>query len=132
MTEGRRLRSPLIAVALAAAALAGAACSSQGGSGAADNALVSIQTSQLWITVENKAGMALTDLVIEIIPAGSQVAYTATYYRLENGEKRDFAAANFTTRDNTPFNIRVSRPKAVRLTGKDITGKVVRVDVPWR
>jgi hypothetical protein len=132
MSDHRRLRNLFAVTALAAAALMGVACSSSGGSGAAENAPVSIQTSQLWITVENKAGMALTDLVIEIIPAGSQVAYTATYYRLENGEKRDFAAANFTSRDNTPFNIRVSRPKAVRLTGKDITGKVVRVEVPWR
>ena len=132
MSDHRRLRTLFAVTALAAAALAGAACSSQGGAGASENALIGIQTSQLWITVENKAGMALIDLVIEIIPAGSQVSYTATYYRLENGEKRDFAAANFTSRDNTPFNIRVSRPKAVRLTGKDITGKVVRVEVPWR
>jgi hypothetical protein len=111
---------------------ASVACSFSGGSGTAENAPVAIQTSQLWVTVENKAGMALTDLVIEIVPAGSQLSYTTNYWRLESGEKRDFAAANFTSRDNTPFNIRVSRPKAVRVTGKDVTGKVVRVEVPWR
>jgi hypothetical protein len=132
MTDRWRPYCRLAFAVLVSAALAGIACSSSSGPGAAENAPVAIQTSQLWITVENKAGMALTDVVIEIIPAGSQVAYTANYWRLESGEKRDFAAASFTSRDNTPFNIRVSRPKTVRLTAKDITGKVVRVEVPWR
>jgi ABC-type glycerol-3-phosphate transport system substrate-binding protein len=132
MTDRRRLCRALAVIALAAAALASAACSSSGGSGSAENAPVDIKTSQLWVTVENKAGMALTDIVIEIIPAGSQVTYETRYYRLESGEKRDFAAADFTTRDNTPFNIRVSRPRAVRVTAKDITGKPVSVEVPWR
>jgi ABC-type glycerol-3-phosphate transport system substrate-binding protein len=132
MTDRRRLRRALAVIALTAAAVASAACSSSGGSSTAADAPVVITTSQLWITVENKAGMALTDLNIEIVPAGSQVTYKATYYRMESGEKRDFAAADFTSRDNTPFNIRVSRPRAVRLTAKDITGKPVSVEVPWR
>ncbi len=130
MIDRRRLRAPLAALAVAAAAWLGSGCSGGGSSSA--QAPIGVQTSQLWITVENRAGMALTDLVIEIIPAGSQVAYTARHWRLESGEKRDFAAAGFTSRDNTPFNIRVSRPRAVRVTGKDVTGKVVQVEVPWR
>jgi hypothetical protein len=132
MTDRWRPCRPLALIALVSAALALAACSSSGGSGASENAPVLIQTSQLWITVENRAGMALTDVLIEIVPAGSQVTYATRHYRLESGEKRDFAAANFTSRDNTPFNIRVSRPRAVRVTAKDITGKDVRVEVPWR
>ncbi len=129
MIDRRRLRAPLAALALAAVFF-GAGCSA--GSTSNAQAPIGVQTSQLWVTVENRAGMALTDLVIEIIPAGSQVAYTARHWRLESGEKRDFAAANFTSRDNTPFNIRVSRPRAVRVTGKDVTGKVVQVEVPWK
>ena len=132
MTDRRRLCRALAIIALAAAAFATATCSSSGGSDSAGTAPVAITTSQLWVTVENKAGMALTDIAIEIIPAGSQVTYKATYYRMESGEKRDFAAANFTSRDNTPFNLRVSRPKAVRVTAKDITGKDVNVEVPWK
>ena len=132
MCNRRRRRSVSAVVVLAAATLASAGCSSAGGSATAESALIDVQTSQLWVTVENKAGMALTDVVVEIVPAGSQVAYTANHWRLESGEKRDFASNTFRSRDNTPFNIRVSRPKAVRVTGTDLTGKVVRVEVPWR
>jgi len=132
MTERRHRGSPWLAVALAGAALASATCSSSGGSGAAENALIGVQTSPLWITVENKAGMALTDIVIEVIPVGSQVAYSTRHWRLESGEKRDFASNSLRARDNTPFNIRVSRPKAVKVSGKDVAGKVVQVEVPWR
>jgi len=132
MTEGRHRRCPLLAMALVVTVLASASCSSSGGSGDAESALIGVQTSPLWITVENKAGMALTDLVIEIIPVGSQVAYTTRHWRLESGEKRDFAASTLRARDNTPFNIRVSRPKTVKVSAKDVTGKIVQVEVPWR
>ena len=132
MTEERRRLCLWLTVALAVTALGSANCSSSGGSGTAESALIGVQTSSLWITVENKAGMALTELQIEIIPAGSQVAYATTHWRLENGEKRDFASNVFRSRDNTPFNIRVSRPKAVRVSAKDVSGNVVRTEVPWR
>ena len=121
----------LLAVTLALAALGSAGCSS-GGSAIGENPLIGVQVSPLWITVENKAGMALTNLEIEIVPAGSQLVYATNHYRLENGEKRDFAANTFRSRDNTPFNIRVSRPKAVRVTAKDVSGKVVQTEVPWK
>ncbi|MBE3097802.1 MAG: hypothetical protein IMZ44_11845, partial [Planctomycetes bacterium] len=70
MTEERRRLCLWLTVALAVTALGSANCSSSGGSGTAESALIGVQTSSLWITVENKAGMALTELQIEIIPAG--------------------------------------------------------------
>ena len=129
MTEERRGLRLLLAVTLALAALGSGGCSSSG-SAIGENPLIGVQVSPLWITVENKAGMALTDLEIEIVPAGTQLVYSTNHYRLENGEKRDFAANTFRSRDNTPFNVRVSRPKAVRVTAKDVSGKVVQTEVP--
>ena len=131
MTEQRRAVHLLLAVTLGLSALGGAGCSA-GGSGIGENPLIGVQVSPLWITVENKAGMALTNLQIDIVPAGTQLVYTANHWRLENGEKRDFAANTFRSRDNTPFNIRVSRPKSVRVSAKDLSGKVLQTEVPWK
>ena len=132
MIEERRRRYLWLALALVATMIGHAGCSSSGSSDAGESALIGVQMSPLWVTVENKAGMALTELQIEIVPAGSQVAYATTHWRLESGEKRDFASSVFRSRDNTPFNIRVSRPKAVRVSAKDVAGNVVRTEVPWK
>ncbi len=131
MIAERRRRSLWLALVAAASLVCFARCSPTG-SAVGENPLIGVQTSSLWVTVENKAGMALTDIVIEIIPAGSQMAYTANHWRLENGEKRDFAANTFRSRDNTPFNIRVSRPHAVRVSAKDVSGHTLQTEVPWK
>jgi len=127
-----RSRRCLWLAIVAAVSLVGLTRCSSGGSGIAENPLIGVQTSALWVTVENKAGMALTDIVIEIIPAGTQMTYSANHWRLENGEKRDFAANTFRSRDNTPFNMRVSRPRAVRVSAKDVSGNPLQTEVPWK
>jgi len=97
-----------------------------------DQALISVQTSQLSVVVENKVGMPLVDVEVAIVPVGGATQFTKVAGRLENGEKREFALGSFFGRDGTTFSLRVVRPKTVRVTGKDLNNKTVQVDVPWK
>ena len=97
----------------------------------AANAPIGVQTSQLFVTVENKAGLALIDVEVAILPVGSPAIYTKFVDRLENGEKRDVSLGDFNGRDGTPFSLRVVRPKTVRVKAKDMVGKTYETAVPW-
>jgi len=111
--------------------LALAKCSSSGPS-AQDQALISVQTSQLSVVVENKVGMPLVDVEVAIVPVGGLTQFTKFAGRMENAEKRDFELSSFYGRDGTQFSLRVVRPKTVRVTGKDLNNKALQVDVPWK
>ena len=82
---------------------------------AQNQAQIDVQTSQLSVLVENKVGMPLVDVEVAILPVGGIMQYT-----------------KFAGRDGTPFNLRMVRPKTVRVTGKDLNNKPVQVDVPWK
>jgi hypothetical protein len=116
---------------LVAAALVCAQCgSSQSGtSGTGTIGLEVVQ--QRWIAVENRAGQPLTDVLIEVVPYGAQTVFTSRCRRLESGEKRDFVVSDFQGRDGTPLNVRVTRPKLVKVTAKDLTGQTHTAECPW-
>jgi len=99
---------------------------------AQNQAQIDVQTSQLSVVVENKVGMPLVDVEVAILPVGGIMQYTKFAGRMENAEKRDIALSSFAGRDGTPFNLRMVRPKTVRVTGKDLNNKLVQVDVPWK
>ena len=114
-----------------------AACSGSGGetgavgtAGEGGTAIV-VQSSSLYVTVENRSGAPLLDLRVAINPAGV-MTFTKTIGRLEAGEKRDLALGEFSARDGTTFNLRVVRPKMIGVTAADLLGKKYEVTTPWR
>jgi hypothetical protein len=50
---------------------------------------------------------------------------------MENAEKRDVALGSFLGRDGATFSLRAVRPKAVRVTGKDLATKAYSVERDW-
>jgi hypothetical protein len=109
-----------------------AACSSAGGPPPqAADAPIRVQTSDLFLTVENKAGLPLTDVDVAIVPAGSPTAFNKFVGRMENGEKRNLSLGEFAGRDGTTFSLRVVRPRSVRVKAKDMVGKTYDLEAPW-
>ena len=129
--QDRRTCRRLGSLVLVTAAIALGACGSSSGGGS-DTGTIGVQTSQMFVTIENKAGLPLTDVKIEVIPYGGQTAFTASIYRLEGSEKRDFPLGRFNSRDGTPLNLRVVKPNVVRVTATDVSGKAHRAEVRWR
>ena len=98
---------------------------------ASDDAPIRVETTQLFVTIENRAGGALLDISVAILPVGFP-PFTRLISRLENAEKRDLSLSDFTSRDGTTFNLRLVRPKTVRVTATDLTNKKYEVEVPWK
>jgi hypothetical protein len=96
------------------------------------NAPIGIQNSQLSIVIENKVGMPLTDVDVVIVPVGGATEFKKFVGRMENAEKRDLSLGGFYGRDGTTFSLRVVRPKAVRVTGKDLNAKPYNVEARWQ
>lgn len=93
--------------------------------------LIGIENTQLFVTITNKTGLALTNIRIEIIPAGP-ASFSVVHSRLETGEKHDFPIGDFRGRDGTPLNLRVSRPRTIVVTAKDMDAKEYREEVSWK
>jgi hypothetical protein len=104
---------------------------SAGGSGTPADSPVTVETSQLFVTVQNIAGLPLTDVTIAVVPAGVQPEYTKYYSRMESSEKRDISLSEFNGRDGTPLNLQVVRPRSVHVTATDLNGKAYDVELPW-
>jgi len=121
----------MAAVLSFAAVLFSVSCAG-GGTGSDAGGDLTVETSSMWVTVGNKAGMPVTDVTVEIIPVGGATVYSATHYRLEDGNTHDFPVNTFRGRDGTPFDLRVARPKSVRVNCKGVDGKPRSVEVPWR
>jgi hypothetical protein len=105
------------------------------GSGSAeepDTAAIRVEASQLFVTIENRAGMPLFDVSIAIVPVGRATVFTTSYGRMENGEKRDISLGDFHGRDGTRFNLRAVRPRSIRVTARDMTNNMHEVEVPWK
>jgi hypothetical protein len=129
----RRVRLLMKIAMFGAAALSFGACSGEADVQAQDgNAPISIQTSQFSIVVQNNVGMPLTDVDVAIVPVGGQTEFKKFVGRIENGEKKDIALGGFYGRDGTTFNLRVVKPRLVRVTGKDLNAKPYNVETRWR
>lgn len=96
----------------------------------ADAPLV-IETSQAFVTFQNRTGLPLNEVEISILPYGPG-EYRRRLTRIENTMKREVPLTQFQGRDGTPFNLRVTRPKAVRVKAQDAAGKSYEIEVPWR
>ncbi len=95
------------------------------------NAPIGVVTSNMMITVENRAGLALNNVSVAIQPAGRATEFTTFVGRMENATKRDLMLGQFRGSDGTPFNLRVVRPRAVVVSGEDLNGETYEVIAPW-
>jgi hypothetical protein len=91
-----------------------------------------VQFSNLYLTVQNTAGLAMNDIEIEIHPSGRPIVYSTGILRLENSDKREISLGSFKDREGASFNLRQSKPKSVVITAKDLSGKIVKVEIPWK
>ena len=118
----------IIAIAVLAAACAG--CGS--GAPVGDTDKIQVVLSQFDIAVTNTSGKALFEVKAEIEPTGPATHFTTIIPRMENGEKRVLAHNLFSDRDGVPFSARNVKAKQVTVTAKDIDGKALKVEVPWK
>lgn len=124
----RRAASFAVALVLATAALSG--CAGQGSAQSSDDSPVLIQLNSSFITVQNRAGLPLTEVKVAVVPY-SRTEFTKFVARLESGEKRDIMMGELSSRDGTVFSPRVVKAKAIRVTAVDVVGKQYDVEVPW-
>ena len=128
-----RRRLGLVASTLiACAAILGLAACADPPPAQAEDAPIAIQNSQMSIVIVNKVGMPLTDVDVSIVPVGGATEFKKFVGRMENAEKRDLSLGGFYGRDGTTFSLRVVRPRAVRVTGKDLNSKPYNVEARWR
>jgi type IV pilus biogenesis protein CpaD/CtpE len=128
----RRRLGLVVSTLIASAATLGLAACADAPPAQAENAPIAIETSQMSVVIVNKVGMPLTDVDVAIVPVGGATEFKKFIGRMENAEKRDLALGGFYGRDGTTFSLRVVRPKAVRVTGKDLNAKPYNVEARWQ
>jgi hypothetical protein len=84
-----------------------------------------------YITVENRAGMALSDVRVAVI-AYNGLEFTTRFPRIENSQRREISFGELSGRDGTQFNPRFYRPKSVRLHASDVRGKEYEIETAWQ
>jgi hypothetical protein len=126
----RSLGGNVVVVAVFGVLAAGCSDGSTGTQAA--DAPIGVQTSQMFVTVENRAGLPLLDINVAIVPVGRSTEFKVFQGRMENSEKRDFPLGDFSGRDGTPFSMRVVKPRSVKVTAKDMNNKTYEVEVPWQ
>jgi hypothetical protein len=84
------------------------------------------------VTIRNIVGQPLTDVSIAIVPVGGQLEFATFFSRLESSEKREIVLSEFRGRDGTTFNLRVVKPRSIRIKAKDFTGKAYEGLVGWK
>ena len=102
-----------------------------GAVGTSGSAAIGVETSPLFITVENRTAEPLIDVQVTI-RRGRIAPYTTTLPRLGPSEKRDLSLGNFRSRDGAVLNVRMQRPTEVVVTAADPTGQKYDVTVPWK
>lgn len=128
MWQAREAR-PGVALAILWASVLGVGCGAGTGSRGAEEGPLDVKVSQLAVTVANRSGRVLTDVRVTI--SSGIMPFSASYGRLDPGQRRDFSLAEFRARDGTQFNLRLHRPRSVRVTATDPDGKTHQVDLPW-
>jgi hypothetical protein len=118
------------ATALNTVALSQIACSRDNEAVQAADTSIGIETSQMFVTIENRAGAPLLDLTVAIQTPGA--AFTHLIARLEAGQKQEVPLNSFSSRDGTSFNLRLSKPRAVRVNATDLTSKKHEAQVSWK
>jgi hypothetical protein len=110
----------------------GGGCSDGGSSEQTGTSPLAVETSQASVTIRNTVGQPLTDVSIAIVPVAGPLEYATFFSRIESAEKRDIVLSDFRGRDGTTFNLRVVKPRSVRIKAKDFTGKDYEATVAWK
>jgi hypothetical protein len=103
-----------------------------GGGPTGDVGTFQVEFSNLYLTVQNMAGLAMNDIEIQIHPSGRLNIYSTGLARLENSDKREISLGSFKDREGALFNLRQSKPKSVVITAKELNGRTVQVEIPWK
>ena len=115
------------------AACSGSSSGTVGTSGQNEPAVVTVDISSFFVTVENRSGGPLLDVDVAIKAVGGLSSFSKLVPRLDNGEKRDLSLADFRGRDGTTtFSLDLVRPKEVVVMAADLNGQKHQVTVPWR
>jgi hypothetical protein len=93
---------------------------------------VLVIVSQTYLTIENKAGSALVDGVVELVPSGVLSPYRANLPRIEAGSNREVLLDRFSGAGGARFLRGATRIRSVRLTATDLTGKTYKREVPFQ
>jgi hypothetical protein len=94
-------------------------------------AAIAVETSSLFVTVENRANAPLLDVTVALKPA-SGTLFSTSISRLEGSEKRDLSLSEFRSSDGTSFNLRLMRPRQVVVTASDLVGKKYEMTASWK
>lgn len=128
--------SILIASFLFLAAFTSAGCSSEetveaGAVGTAATGPIGITFSQTYLTLENRAGVPIVDTRVEIITRGLRPPFRTTVPRLETSSKHDIPYNQFRSADGTTFQRGALPTRTLKVTGTEITGKVIELEIPF-
>jgi hypothetical protein len=96
------------------------------------NAPVIVTVSQTYLTIQNKAGSALVDGVVELVPSGVLSPYRTSLPRIESGANREVLLDRFSGAGGARFLRGAARIRSVRLTATDLTGKTYKREVPFQ
>ncbi len=121
---------PFGSVVLLSLVLATGSCGGPVATGDLDK--IQVEISAFYITVSNVSGGALLEVRPEILPVGRQTTYSTYLPRLESAEKRDIPVNTFRNSDGVPFSQRSVKAQVVGVSAKDMNGKDLRVEVPWK
>jgi len=95
-----------------------------------ESAVIGIQITPGFITVENRAGRPLVNMGVTIrVPP---VQYIANVGRMEAGDMRVLSLGDFKSRDAGRVNPNLRRPREVVVTASDPDGKKYEATVPWK
>lgn len=101
------------------------------GTSAQAPAPITVQTSSMFVTIENRANQPLLNVKVALKPP-SGTLFATSISRLETNEKRDISLSDFRSPDGTWFNLRMMRPRQVLVTANDLVDKKYEVTVPWQ
>jgi hypothetical protein len=122
-------RCPFVAVVALAALVGSVACGS-GSATLAPDSPIWIETSQLAVTVENRAGVPLENVSVAV--TGSGLTFTRVVPRVENAQRIPLTLDEFTSPDGTHLNLRAHSPRTVRVTATGIAGRTFDVATSWQ
>jgi len=94
-------------------------------------AAIAVVTSASFLTVENRAGLPLLDVEVNL-KAANGLSFSRSIGRLETAAKRDLSVGELRSNDGTTFNARFHKPREVVVTATDLVGKKYDVTVPWK
>ena len=106
------------------------ACSERG-SAAQMNSPVTLSARGTQVSIANRSGQPLSGVVLTVVPFG-QSSYSKPLGSLEAAEQKDVPLSDLKGQNGSTFNPMLVRPKLVKLSATDPSGRQYDVEMPWR